>query len=381
MTLRITKAFGSEKTFIDEFNLRMDLQSRGLFYFFSVQAWAAWRLDFVSLIILGMSAFMVPAMHGKVEAGLTGLSLVYANSIVGIFQACTRMGAEILARFTSIERITDYISEVPAEVGPEEVAKEVPPPTTWPSNGAIDFKDVTVSYREGLPPVLQNLSLAIKGGEKVGIVGRTGSGKSSLMLCLFRLLGKLTEGVITIDGVDISKISLDSLRNKLAIIPQDPVMFAGTVRYNLDPVGTHTDAEMWRALERSHIARSIRSLPGQLSANVAENGSNLSIGERQLICMARVLLQDVKIMILDEATAAIDSQTDALIQATIAEEFKTCTVLTIAHRLETILDSDRVLVLGDGEVLEFDDPAVLQRTEGSFFRSLLKSATAGALKE
>ena len=135
------------------------------------------------------------------------------------------------------------------------------------------------------------------------------------------------------------------------------------------------------ALERSHIARSIRSLPGQLSANLAENGSNLSIGERQLICMARVLLQDAKIMILDEATAAIDSQTDALIQATIAEEFKTCTVLTIAHRLETILDSDRVLVLGDGEVLEFDDPAVLQRTEGSFFRSLLKSATAGALKE
>lgn len=131
----------------------MDLQSRGLFYFFSVQAWAAWRLDFVSLIILGMSAFMVPAMHGKVEAGLTGLSLVYANSIVGIFQACTRMGAEILARFTSIERITEYISEVPAEVGPKEIAQEVPPPATWPSNGAIDFEDVTVSYRDGLPPV------------------------------------------------------------------------------------------------------------------------------------------------------------------------------------------------------------------------------------
>lgn len=209
----------------------MDLQSRGLFYFFSVQAWAAWRLDFVSLIILGMSAFMVPAMHGKVEAGLTGLSLVYANSIVGIFQACTRMGAEILARFTSIERITEYISEVPAEVGPKEIAQEVPPPATWPSNGAIDFEDVTVSYRDGLPPVLQNLSLAIKAGEKVGIVGRTGSGKSSLMLCLFRLLGKLTTGVIKIDDIDISKISLDALRSKLAIIPQDPVMFAGTVRY------------------------------------------------------------------------------------------------------------------------------------------------------
>jgi ABC-type multidrug transport system fused ATPase/permease subunit len=304
---------------------------------------------------------------------------VYANSIVGIFQASTRMGAEVLARFTSVERITEYIENVPLEVSEADAASQGAPPEGWPFAGAIEIKNVTAYYREGLPPVLNQLSLSVRGGEKIGVVGRTGSGKSSLMLCLFRLLGKQT-GLITIDGVDISSIDVSKLRQKLAIIPQDPVMFAGTIRYNLDPIGRHTDEDMWLALERSHVAKSVRALPGQLAAELAENGSNLSVGERQLMCMARVLLQDAKIMILDEATAAIDSQTDALIQTTIRQEFNHCTVLTIAHRLETVLDSDKVLVLGEGRVLEFDDPTVLQQQESSYFRGLLQAAAAGALQ-
>ena len=381
--LPLVHAFDARDVFNTRFMDLLDIQSRALFSFFALQSWAAWRLDFCSLLILGTTAFMVPATHGRVSPGLTGLALVYANNLIGIFQAATRMMAETLARFTSVERIVKYIGIVPSESpeggGPRYAVKSKDPSalqgTAWPHRGAIAFDNVSVRYRPGLPDVLKNVSLDIQSTEKIGIVGRTGSGKSSLALCLFRMMDD-HRGTITIDGIDIATLGLDAVRSSIAIIPQDPVLFMGTIRYNLDPFGRSTDEQLWAALHKAHVAECVRRLPGQLAAQVAENGNNLSVGERQLICMARVLLRGSKIMILDEATAAIDTQTDALIQRTIREEFAACTVLTVAHRLNTILDSDRILVLGAGEVLEFDTPARLQFDPASHLSRMLQSSSS-----
>ncbi|OTF78883.1 hypothetical protein BLA29_003395 [Euroglyphus maynei] len=208
---------------------------------------------------------------------------------------------------------------------------------------------------------------------KVGIVGRTGAGKSTLTLALFRLL-ESSSGKIVIDDIDISLIGLHELRSKLSIIPQDPVLFSGTIRSNLDPFDIQSDEQLWRALEHSHLKQYVSGLESGLDYPVAENGENLSVGQRQLICLARALLRKTKILILDEATAAIDLETDSLIQQTIRKEFADCTILTIAHRLNTIIDSNRVLVLDKGRVVEYDSPRKLLADRRSRFFALAKDA-------
>ncbi|CAB4016845.1 multidrug resistance-associated 5-like [Paramuricea clavata] len=225
-------------------------------------------------------------------------------------------------------------------------------------------------YRENLPLVLKGITCNIKAEEKIGIVGRTGSGKSSIGVSLFRLV-EPADGTICIDGVNILDIGLSDLRSKLSIIPQDPILFIGTVRHNLDPFHTHTDEDLWVALERAHLKDTISNLPLKLQAPVAENGENFSVGERQLMCMARALLRNCKILMLDEATAAIDSETDAKIQDTIREAFKDCTILTIAHRLNTVMDSDRIMVMEQGQIVEFNKPSVLLANQDSLFSSLV----------
>ena len=247
------------------------------------------------------------------------------------------------------------------------------PQAEWPEVGNVSFKNFGLRYREGLDLVIKNISCSILGGEKIGIVGRTGAGKSSLTVALFRIV-EAAEGLIEIDDTDISKIGLHDLRNKLTIIPQDPVLFSGSLRMNLDPFNKHKDQELWQVLELSNLKDFVNGLEKGLLHEISEGGENLSVGQRQLVCLARALLRKTKVLILDEATAAVDLETDDLIQSTIRKEFANCTVLTIAHRLNTIMDYDKIMVLDRGELKEFNTPNILLEDPQSIFYSLAKDA-------
>ena len=247
------------------------------------------------------------------------------------------------------------------------------PKDPWPDNGKIKFNEYSTRYREGLDLVLKKISFEVKPSEKVGVVGRTGAGKSSLTLALFRLIEPV-DGTIYIDTVDASKIGLYDLRSKLTIIPQDPALFNGTLRFNLDPFDKYLDNEIWTSLELAHLKSFVKSLDKQLDYQISEGGDNLSAGQKQLVCLARALLRKSKILVLDEATAAVDMETDDLIQETIRKEFKDCTIVTIAHRLNTIIDYDRILVMNQGEIAEFDSPQALLNDNKSIFYSMAKEA-------
>ena len=250
-------------------------------------------------------------------------------------------------------------------------------PPDWPHAGRIEFERVTMRYREALEPALRCVSAVVAAHEKLGVAGRTGSGKSSLMLTLFRLYPLSAEasedavGRILIDGVDIATIGVHTLRRKLAIIPQDSFMFSGTLRDNLDPFGEYDDERLWRALDDTNLRAFVNAeLGGRMDARVTEGGANFSQGQRQLVCMARALLRRPKILILDEATSSVDPATDALIQATVRANFRDATVLTIAHRLGTIADADRICVLDRGRLAELDAPAALERVDGGLYASM-----------
>jgi ABC-type multidrug transport system fused ATPase/permease subunit len=279
----------------------------------------------------------------------------------------------------SVERVLFYSEKIEPEAR-DVVPDKDPAAGSWPSKGDIEIRNASMRYRDG-PLVLKNVSLQINGGEKIGVVGRTGSGKSSLMNLIFRITEMEKDGgSIHIDGVNISDIGTEILRSNLSIIPQDPVMFSNTVRYNIDPFGQATDSEIIDVLAKVELTEFINSLPGGLDESVAEGGENFSQGQRQLLCIARSLLRKPKILVMDEATASIDNATDALIQNMIRENFAGATVLTIAHRLNTILDSDRVLVLDDGRVAEFDTPKALQNKPNGIFRGMIEKSRASMRK-
>ncbi|KAI1706950.1 ABC transporter domain-containing protein [Ditylenchus destructor] len=249
------------------------------------------------------------------------------------------------------------------------------PPKGWPNAGSLKFENYSTRYRPGLELVLRNIHAEISPAENVGIVGRTGAGKSSLTLALFRMIEPV-EGSIIIDGVNISEIGLHDLRSNLTIIPQDPVLFSGTLRFNLDPFSKQSDDDIWKALELAHLRTFVSSLPELLDYPISEGGENISLGQRQLVCLARALLRRTKILVLDEATAAVDIYTDSLIQETIRQEFKESTVFTIAHRLNTIIDYNRVIVLQQGQIMEFDSPQRLLSTD-SLFSKMAQDAKIG----
>lgn len=243
----------------------------------------------------------------------------------------------------------------------------------WPQKGVVTFENFQLRYREGLDLVLKGLNFSVNSQEKVGIVGRTGAGKSSLTLALFRII-EAADGKIVIDDINISEIGLHSLRARLTIIPQDPVLFSGSLRMNIDPFNSFPDDEVWLSLEHAHLKSFVKGLSEGLEYKIAEGGENLSVGQRQLICLARALLRKTKVLILDEATAAIDIETDELIQNTIRTQFTDCTILTIAHRLNTIMDSDRVIVMDQGKIAEFDSPQNLLADKNSIFYGMAKNA-------
>ncbi|KAF9201818.1 Multidrug resistance-associated protein 1 [Haplosporangium sp. Z 27] len=372
----------------------------------SSRRWMDVQLRLLSTGVLLCTALFAVLGREHMDPSLVGLTLSFALTITEEVTTLVRNVCDLQNQLIAMERVLEY-TDLKTEA-PDTTDVYIPP--NWPSEGRISFQNYSTRYREGLDLVIKNVDLEIAPTEKVGIVGRTGAGKSSLTLALFRIVeaansywakesdnsmtlnpagflerkNTLVEngnfedeedgGKIEIDGIDISKIGLSDLRQHLAIIPQDPTLFAGTVRENLDPFHELQDADLWEALERSHLKDFISTLPGGLSFEVSQNGENFSVGQRSLICLARALLRKTKILIMDEATAAVDVETDELIQKTIRKEFKDRTILTIAHRIKTVLDSDKILVLERGRVLEFDSPNRLLKNSDSLFYKLAEQA-------
>lgn len=366
--LSVIRAYGHQQRFLQQNERTMDINQKSVYSWIVSNRWLAIRLEFVGSLVVFFSALLAVISRNSLEGGIVGLSVSSALNVTQTLNWLVRVSSELETNIVAVERVHEYT----------KVKREAPwvtdkrPPHSWPSKGEIQFVDYKVRYRPELELVLQGITCSIGSTEKVGVVGRTGAGKSSLTNCLFRVL-EAAGGKIIIDGLDIATIGLHDLRQNLTIIPQDPVLFTGTLRMNLDPFDQYTDEEVWKALELAHLKAYVQELPERLQHVVSEGGENLSVGQRQLVCLARALLRKAKILILDEATAAVDLETDHLIQTTIRSAFADCTVLTIAHRLHTIMDSNRVMVMHAGKIVEFDSPEKLLQKQ-SVFSAMAKDA-------
>ncbi|RMZ52713.1 hypothetical protein APUTEX25_000832 [Auxenochlorella protothecoides] len=360
-----------------------DLSDNGAWWFVFVTCarWVGFRLDLLVALLMTAAPLLMMGVHDSLSARLVGLGLSQSLQLGGMLQWAVRQASEVENHMTSVERMLAY-TRLPQE--PPTLAQGGPPPPKgWPGAGMLQYDDVTAVYREGLPPVLHDLSFTLEGGLSCGVVGRTGSGKSSLLLTLFRLI-PVTHGAIRLGGVDTARLALDALRRQIAIIPQDPVLFSGSLRGNLDPWNAFDDHRLWEVLGAVQLGPVVRALGG-LEGRMQEAGDNLSVGQRQLFCLARALLQGASILALDEATANVDRATDVLIQEAVRTFSKTGagddgrarrTVLVIAHRIHTIMDCDRLLVLSDGHLVESGEPGFLARGRGVFSR-LVRAAGAG----
>uniref|UniRef100_A0AAR2KIZ5 ATP-binding cassette, sub-family C (CFTR/MRP), member 3 n=1 Tax=Pygocentrus nattereri TaxID=42514 RepID=A0AAR2KIZ5_PYGNA len=359
----VIRAYGRNSAFVLMSDMKVDENQKSYYPGIVSNRWLGVRIEFIGNCIVLFAALFAVIGKESLNPSLVGLSVSYALQVTMSLNWMVRMTSDLESNIVAVERVKEY-SETPPEA-PWEV-EDKKPPGDWPSEGNVEFVDYSVRYRAGLDLVLRNISLKVKGGEKIGIVGRTGAGKSSMTLCLFRLL-EAAGGEITIDGVKIKEIGLHDLRSKLTIIPQEPVLFSGSLRMNLDPFEKYSDDDLWNALTLSHLHKFVSNQPAKLDLECSEGGENLSVGQRQLVCLARALLRKTRILILDEATAAIDLETDDLIQSTIRTQFEDCTIFTIAHRLNTIMDYTRFLVLDKGQVAEFDTPVNLITQKGIFY--------------
>ncbi|XP_027443271.1 canalicular multispecific organic anion transporter 1 isoform X3 [Zalophus californianus] len=359
--LSIIRAFEHQQRFLKHNEVGIDTNQKCVFSWIVSNRWLAVRLELIGNLIVFFSSLMMVIYRDTLSGDTVGFVLSNALNITQTLNWLVRMTSEIETNIVAVERINEYI----------KVENEAPwvtdkrPPPGWPSKGEIRFNNYQVRYRPELDLVLRGITCDIRSMEKIGVVGRTGAGKSSLTNGLFRIL-EAAGGQIIIDGVDIASIGLHDLRKKLTIIPQDPILFSGSLRMNLDPFNHHSDEEIWKALELAHLKSFVSGLQLGLSHEVTEAGDNLSIGQRQLLCLARALLRKSKILVMDEATAAVDLETDHLIQTTIQKEFSHCTTITIAHRLHTIMDCDKIMVLDNGKIVEYGSPQELLRNSGPF---------------
>ena len=390
------RAFDKSDTYITRMYSKIDDHISSFWYLWAFNRWMGWRMSLVGGFFATFVAAMILLING-IDAALAGFALSFALEYGSAVIWSVRFYTNIELDMNAAERIIEYASL------PTESLDGTDPPAAWPSEGRLEVKDLVVGYAPDLPPVLKGLAFRVERNERIGVVGRTGAGKSSLTLALFRFL-EAREGSIHIDGLDISKIKLHDLRSRLAIIPQDPVLFSGTVRSNLDAFDEHGDSDLRDALLRVHLisveefeslsssssssgsATPVPPVPNtpngttknlnknpflHLSSPITEGGLNLSQGQRQLLCLARAIVSRPKIMVLDEATSAVDMATDALIQRSIREEFGGSTLIVIAHRLSTIADFDKILVLDDGRVSEFGTPKELFALENGVFKGMV----------
>ncbi|XP_031394273.1 ABC transporter C family member 10-like [Punica granatum] len=366
MTIR---AFGEEDRFFSKSLRLIDANASQEFHTFSAKEWLVQRLEILCAIVLSSSALAITLLYlGSSYSGFTGMALLYGLSLNVFLVTAVQFQCILSSLLISVERVEQYMhikSEAP------EVIEGYRSDSNWPSTGNLRICDLKVRYRPGAPLVLRGISCNIEGGHKVGIVGRTGSGKTTLISTLFRLV-EPTEGKIIVDDLDICKIGLHDLRSHFGVIPQDPTLFDGTVRYNLDPLAEHTDDEIWKVLGKCQLREAVQEKDNGLNSLVVQDGSNWSMGQRQLFCLGRALLKRRRILVLDEATASIDNATDSILQRTIRTEFADCTVITVAHRVPTVVDCTMVLGMSDGKLVEYDEPMKLINKEGSLFGQLYK---------
>ncbi|KAJ8733841.1 hypothetical protein PYW07_014392 [Mythimna separata] len=362
--LATIRSFGAEFLLAEEFDLHQDLHSAAWYLFITCSRSFGYFLDLICLLFIICVTFSC-LMKTDMDGSYVGLAITQSISLTGIFQWGMRQSAEMENQMTSVERVMEY-TKLPQEAAIRS-APEKKPPADWPAEGLIKFDNLSLKYSPEGAYVLQRLQFTIEPQEKIGIVGRTGAGKSSIIQALFRLA--YLEGTITIDGVDIMSIGLHDLREKLSIIPQEPVLFSGNIRKNLDPFDQYPDSVLMEALNNVELQAEGDESP--LYKEVSEGGCNFSVGERQLVCLARAIVHNDRILVLDEATANVDAQTDQLIQTAIRLHFSSCTVLTVAHRLNTIIDSDKILVLDAGRLMEFDHPHILLQNKKGYFRKMV----------
>nr|GMD32326.1 ABC transporter C family member 8 [Ipomoea batatas] len=373
------RAFDMVDKFYHNYLKLVDADAKVFFCSTGAMEWLILRTEVLQNLTLLVAAFLL--ILGSLPSGLVGLSLSCALALSTTQVFLTRWYSSLANYIISAERIKQFMHLTPE---PAAVVEDNRPHSSWPSKGRVELVDLKVRYYANAPLVLKGITCTFGEGTRVGVVGRTGSGKTTLISALFRLVEPYS-GQIIIDGIDICSIGLKDLRLKLSIIPQEPTLFRGSVRTNLDPLGLYSDDEIWKALEKCQLKDTITKLPHLLDSSVSDEGENWSMGQRQLFCLGRVLLKRNRILVLDEATASIDSATDATLQKIIREEFCNCTVITVAHRVPTVIDSDMVLVLSFGKLVEYDEPSKLMEETNSAFSKLVaeywSSCTRNSLPE
>merc|ERR1712176_322836 len=384
------RVFCQDSNFIHEFENIVDVNSSALLNYISVQRWLGVRMEVLGALVIMTTSVLVVCLNERLQtsAGLAGLLIVWSSNFTITLNFLVQTFSDTEAAITAIERV-DAMAELPTEKA-METPKELQPPTEWPQNGSLEFRNVSLRYRDGLPLALSDLSFSIPAGKTCGIVGRTGAGKSSITVALFRLVEiEPNLGSILLDGIDLTKLGLSDVRGRgMSIIPQDPFLTGLNLRECLDPLEQRTDEEILDALESVRMGISHTKTVGNdvytpeqlLATKLEEGGSNYSVGERQLLNLARAILSQPKVLVLDEATASIDGETDAFIQKMLRTRFPNTTLLTIAHRLNTIMDYDCVLVMDAGQAAEFDAPAKLLENKEGILSQLVDATGAESSK-